>query len=143
LLQRMWLCLGLASWLVNAASGADPWSTYRGNAERTGNTDGRAGPSQPKVLWVLPTREDFVGAPIPVGDQLFIGGLGSFNGSSFHCIAADPKAVRRIAWTKTTPYLKLPMVSSPALSSGCLVFGDGMHQTDGAFLHCLRVDTGL
>ena len=46
-------------------------------------------------------------------------------------------------WTKTTPLLKLPTVSSPALAGNKLVFGDGMHQTAGAFLHCLQADKGL
>jgi outer membrane protein assembly factor BamB len=37
----------------------------------------------------------------------------------------------------------LPTVSSPALYRGKLVFGDGMHQTDGAILYCLEADKGL
>src|SRR5262249_9492269 len=44
---------------------------------------------------------------------------------------------------KGTPLLKLPTVSSPAVFDGKLIFGDGMHQTDGAILHCLRQDNGL
>src|SRR5207244_1038026 len=55
----------------------------------------------------------------------------------------DPKASPRLVWSKTTPYLKLPIVSSPAIVDGKVIFGEGMHQTDGAALHCLRVDKGL
>jgi outer membrane protein assembly factor BamB len=39
--------------------------------------------------------------------------------------------------------LKLPTVSSPALIDGNLIFGDGMHQTDGAILHCVPSGSGL
>jgi outer membrane protein assembly factor BamB len=35
------------------------------------------------------------------------------------------------------------VVSSPVLSRETLIFGDGMHQTDGAVLHCLHPDTGM
>jgi len=124
-------------------SAAEPWSTYRGNPERTGCTDGKPGPAAPKVLWVLRSQDHFIAAPVPAGDRLYVSGLGAFNVSTFLALAIDPKAKERIAWGKTTPYLKLPTVSSPALTEGKLVFGDGMHQTDGAVLHCLRAEKGL
>jgi outer membrane protein assembly factor BamB len=130
------LCLG-------AAGAAEPWSTYRGNPQRTANTDGVAGPATPRVLWVLPSTEHFVAAPVPFGDRLFVSGLGNFNVPTFFCLDTDPKAARRVVWSKSTPYLKLPTVSSPAVSAGRLVFGDGMHQTDGAVLHCLRLGKGM
>jgi outer membrane protein assembly factor BamB len=129
--------------VVNPSSAAEPWATYRGNSERTGNTDGKAGPAAPKVLWVLKSEEHFVAAPVPLGDKVFVSGLGAFNVSTFHALLADPKAAERAAWRKTTPYLKLPTVSSPAVTDGKLIFGDGMHQTDGAILHCVRADKGM
>jgi outer membrane protein assembly factor BamB len=46
-------------------------------------------------------------------------------------------------WSKSTPYLKLPTVCSPAVVNGKLIFGDGMHQTDGATLHCITIDKGF
>jgi outer membrane protein assembly factor BamB len=55
----------------------------------------------------------------------------------------EPKTEKRVRWSKSGPYLKLPSVSSPGLDKGRLVFGDGMHQTDGATLHCLKLDGGL
>ena len=42
-----------------------------------------------------------------------------------------PRPTRASHWTKTTPFLKLPTVSSPAVVGDKLIFGDGMHQTDG------------
>ncbi len=43
---------------------------------------------------------------------------------------------------KTTPFLKLPTVSSPGLFKNYLIFGDGMHQTNGAMLYCLEASEG-
>src|SRR5262249_31459653 len=119
------------------------WATYRGNPERTGNTDGKAGPATPKVLWVLKTKEHHIASPVPAGDRLIVSGLGAFNVAAFSCLSAEPAAKERLLWTKTTPYLKLPTVSSPGVVQGRLVFGDGMHQTDGANLHCLGLDKAL
>src|SRR5262249_9819371 len=120
-----WVALGIL--VVQNGGGAlraaDPWSTYRGNPERTAHTDGVAGPTSPRVLWVLKSQEHFIAAPVPQADQVYISGLGAFNVSTFYCLAAGPKAAQRTLWTKTTPYLKLPVVSSPALAGDHLVFG--------------------
>jgi outer membrane protein assembly factor BamB len=132
------LCLLLASSLH--AQG--PWSTYRGNAQRTGNTDSRAGPIVPKVLWVYKTQDHFVAAPLPQDDRVLFTGLGAFNISTLYAFSTDVTAKERILWKKSAPYLKLPSVSTPALFDGLLIFGDGMHQTDGAVLHCLRMEKG-
>ncbi|HEX5270642.1 MAG TPA: PQQ-binding-like beta-propeller repeat protein, partial [Gemmataceae bacterium] len=105
--------------------------------------DGKAGPAAPKLLWAVKSQDQFIAAPVPLGDRLVVSGFGAFNVSTFSVLSTDPKAAERVAWSKTTPYLKLPTVSSPAVADGKLVFGDGMHQTDGATLHCLRADTGL
>lgn len=140
------LCTLALLGLPGAASSAEipgPWATYRGNPQRTGNTDGAAGPAAPRVLWAVKSQEHFIAAPVPLGDRLYVAGLGGFNVPTLHCLAAGPNATPRTAWTKTTPLLKLPTVSSPAVADGKLVFGDGMHQTDGAMLYCLRADQGL
>jgi outer membrane protein assembly factor BamB len=126
------------------ADAVDPWCTYRGNEQRTGNTDGIAGPKQPKVLWVLKSNDHYIASPVPWKNRLFVSGLGSFNVASFSSIATDPATKERTVWTKSTPYLKLPIVSAPAVTkTGQLVFGDGMHQTDGAILHCASAETGM
>jgi outer membrane protein assembly factor BamB len=136
---------GLALLLLAAGpgQGVEPWATYRGNLQRTGNTDGKAGPAAPKVLWVFKSQEHFIASPVPHGSHLFISGLGAFNVSTLYCLDADPRAVKRALWAKTTPLLKLPTVSSPAVAGNKIIFGDGMHQTDGAFLHCLLADKGM
>ena len=80
---------------------------------------------------------------MPWGNQVFITGLGAFNAPAFYALSAEAKATQRVAWTKGTPYLKLPTVSSLAVVDDKLIFGDGMHQTDGAVLHCLKSAGGM
>jgi len=128
-------------WLALPSAAAEPSSTYRGDSQRTGS-DGVAGPSSPKVLWSWKSADHFIAAPVAAKDHLFVSGLGGFNVPVLACLNIDPKSAQRVAWTKGTPYLKLPAVSSPAVHEGKLIFGDGMHQTDGAILHCLRLDKG-
>ena len=122
-----------------SARGAEPWATFRGNNQRTGS-DGKAGPIGPDVLWVHKSQENFVAAPVPLGDRLFLSGFSGFNVPTFFAFNADPRADNRIAWRKSVPVFKLPVVSAPAVADGKLIFGDGMHQTSGALLHCLTAD---
>jgi outer membrane protein assembly factor BamB len=136
-----WVFLGVLA--VPCAAAAEGWSTYRGNPQRTGNTDGKAGPAEPKVLWVHKSRDHFITSPVPAGDRLFISGLGAFNVPTFYALSADPKAAKRELWTKSAPFIKQPTVSSPAVVDGMVIFGDGMHQTDDAFLYGLRLDRGF
>lgn len=133
-------CLAIGS---IASVAAEPWTTYRGDSGRTANPGGQPGPAAPKVLWVLKSQDHFIASPVPAGKHLFVSTLGGFNQANFSCLSTDPKAAQRTMWSKTAPCLKLPTVSSPAIADGKLIFGDGMHQTDGAILHCLRLDGGL
>jgi outer membrane protein assembly factor BamB len=120
-----------------------PWSTYRGNPQRTGNVDGKPGPEKPKVLFARKMKDHFIASPVPVQDRLFVSGLGPFNIANFYAMSAQPKSSKEILYTKSTPYLKIPTVSSPGVMAGKLVFGDGMHQNDGATLHCIDLASGL
>src|SRR5262249_7885468 len=79
---------------------------------------------------------------VPHGDRLFASGLGFVNTSNVYCLDATPSAKKRVAWVKTAPFIQLATVSSPGVVDGKLVFGDGMHQTDGATLYCLAADSG-
>ncbi len=141
---RALVALGLVVFPVATAIHAvEPWATYRGNPERTGNTDGLPGPATPKVLWALKTKDHHIASPVPAKDRLFISGLGAFNLANFSCVSTEPAAKKRVLWSKSQPYLKLPTVNSPGIVKGRLIFGDGMHQTDGATLHCLNLEDGL
>jgi outer membrane protein assembly factor BamB len=124
------------------AQKSESWATFRGNAQRTGNTDGLPGPASAKVLWVHKSRDHNLSSPVIFGDRLVITGLTGFNLGYVNCLSTDPKAKERIIWTKTTPLLKLPTVSSPAVLGSAIVFGDGMHQTNGATLYCLDGTAG-
>src|SRR5262249_13593403 len=81
-------------------------------------------------------------SPVPAGDRLYVSGLGGLNAAAFRCLSTDPKADKRILWSKSNQFLTKPTVSSPALFGDRLIFGDGMHQTDDAHLHCLEQKTG-
>lgn len=142
-MKRPFLSLILCLSIARAAAAVEPWATYRGNPQRTGNTDAKPGPAAPNILWAMKSKEHYIAAPVPAGDRLFVSGLGAFNLPGFACLSTTPDAKKRTLWTKSTPYLRLPTVSSPGVYKGRLVFGDGMHQTDGAVLHCLTVDYGL
>jgi outer membrane protein assembly factor BamB len=128
------------------ASAADPapWATYRGNPQRTGNTDNLPGPASPALLWSVKSQDHFLASPVPVGaDKLYISGLGGFNRPvvGIYPLAKGPKF--EPIWIKSAPYLKLASVSSPAFDAAknVLVFGDGMHQDSGGLLHCLDATT--
>ncbi len=140
----MRLCVAVAAlFAALPASAGEPWSTYRGNPQRTGNTDGKAGPSAPAVLWVYKSQEHFIASPAPSGDTVIFSSLGAFNRPNMIALPINPKKGVEPVWVRTSPYLKLPTVSSPAQFDGKLIFGDGMHQTDGAVLHCVPANGGF
>ncbi len=124
------------------AQSVDAWSTYRGNAQRTAHTDGQAGPATPKVLWSMKSKDHYIASPVPMGNRLYVSGLGAFNLGNFVCLSTEANAKSRVLWAKSTPLLKLPTVSSPGIYKNYLFFGDGMHQTNGALLYCLDAEGG-
>jgi outer membrane protein assembly factor BamB len=128
--------LGALSVAVDA-SAAD-WPTARGNPQRTGCVDGKAGPEQPKVAWVLKSQDHFIAAPVPHGDRLYVAGANVFNVASVMALPLVPKADPAALWTRSTPLLKLAVVSSPACADGKVIFGDGMHQDSAGTLYCLN-----
>src|SRR5207248_85276 len=98
---------------------------------------------QPKVLWAFPCENQFVSSPGIAGKQLYLSALGGFNSGIFYSFSTDIKPASRVLWTKNPPYLSKPAVSSPVIADGLMFFGDGMHQTNGAILYCVKADTGL
>jgi outer membrane protein assembly factor BamB len=127
--------------LIIAAQAAD-WPTHRGNSERTGCLDGQAGPVKPKVLWTHPSQEQFVASLVASGDRLYLPALGAFNTGAFHAVDLADGAAKRVVWTKSAPILRIPTVCAPAVVEGKVVLGEGMHQTEGASLLCLRAPDG-
>jgi outer membrane protein assembly factor BamB len=140
------VCIGalLAGLLLALpAAGAEPWATYRGNPQRTGNGDGKPGPAVPAVLWAYKSQDHYIASPVPSGTNVILSGLGAFNKPVMIALPQNPKKVVEPVWTRSAPFLKLPTVSSPAEFDGMLVFGDGMHQTDGAVLYCVPAGGGF
>src|SRR3954452_22907151 len=83
------------------AADPGPWATYRGNPQRTGNTDGVAGPAQPAVLWAMKSQDHFIASPVPVGDKLFVSGLGGFNRPTISLFPVVSKGMAKPAWSKS------------------------------------------
>lgn len=133
---------GLCAFVVNGFSAEPaPWATYRGNPQRTGNADGKAGPDKPAILWAVKSTDHFIASPVPVKDGVYVAGIGAFNRPSAHLFPVAAKNPPVPTWTKSAPYLKLASVSAPAVAGGVLVFGDGLHQDSGGVLHCVNAAT--
>jgi outer membrane protein assembly factor BamB len=130
--------------ICGSLSAADPpaWATYRGNAQRTGNTDGRPGPDQPAVLWVLKSKDHVVAAPVPVKDGVCIAGFSGFNQPQVALYPLASTTAPPPVWSKIRPPLRLLSVSSPAVAGEALVFGEGMHVDATGVLTCLQAATG-
>jgi outer membrane protein assembly factor BamB len=138
-----YMLMMLALFAIQDHSVAQDWATYRGNSQRTGNLDQIPGPTKPKVLWVAKSQDHFISFPVPGKDTLLLSGLGGFNRPSLHAYPIKPNMSVEPEWSLSSPYLKLPTVSSPVIVGDAIVFGDGMHQTDGAILHCLSAKERL
>src|SRR5262245_36872039 len=136
---RRWLLACLL--VITPACALADWPTYRGNAQRTGSIDDRPGPTKPRVLWHYGGKENYVGSPCIAGSRVCIAGLGAFNSGVVHALDTG-SSDKRLAWSKAPPLLKLPVVSSPISAGESVLFGDGMHQTDGASLHAVLADSG-
>ena len=93
---------------INAAD-PGPWATYRGNPQRTGNTDNQAVPDKPGVLWVLKSQDHFVAAPVPIGaERVYVSALGAFNRPTISVFPFAAKAsTPEPAWSRSAPFLKL------------------------------------
>jgi outer membrane protein assembly factor BamB len=127
--------------------GQAPWSTHRGNPQRTG-ADDVPGPTKPNVLWVYPSKDHFIAPLVPGEKHLYASSLGSFNTAELHAFALDPDGDKQGQWSKGAPLLSRPIAGAPALLKGhpqmqVLVFGDGFHTDEGASLRCVRAADGL
>src|SRR5438270_1943568 len=90
---------------LSSAGAIEPWGTYRGNPQRTGNADGKPGPARPAVLWVHKTQDNIIASPVPVADRLFVSGFSGFNLPTVALLSTDPKADKRVVWSKSIPLL--------------------------------------
>lgn len=137
LLIRALLCVLCVSVVSFSFEDAD-WPGHRGGASRTGNVDGKPGPAKPKVLWVHRSKEQFIASPSVGGNRLLVCVMGAFNTGALRAFELGGSP----AWSKGAPLVRMPTVGTPAVAGGKVVFGEGMHQTDGASLHCVRASDG-
>ena len=129
--------------MSGAGAGAADWPTARGNAQRTGNVDGKPGPKVPKVLWVHESTDQFIANGSPGGQAVFVPALGTLNSGVMAALSTEPGAAgKRVLWSKSQPAIKLPTVCAPAVVGGKLIFGDGMHQNNNPTLYCVDAATG-
>jgi len=135
--------VALGAFLAATDARAD-WTTARGNAQRTGNVDGQAGPKAPKVLWVYESTDHYVSAPSPGKGLVYMPALGTLNSGVMSALSVEGAvgADKRVVWSKSQPFLKLPTVCSPAVVGGRVIFGDGMHQNSNPTLYCVDAQTG-
>ena len=130
----------LCVFVVNASLQEADWPAHRGGAARSGNVDGKPGPSQPKVLWVQRSKEHYIAPPCVAANRLFVCVMGAFNTGALR--AFELGEAKPPVWSKGAPMVRMPTVGSPVVAGGKVVFGEGMHQTDGASLHCVRASDG-
>jgi outer membrane protein assembly factor BamB len=136
------LAASLAAALCGSTFAQDgDWAGHRGDSARTGNVDGKPGPaSKPSVLWVYRSKEHFLAPPAAGANRLFMVVMGAFNTGALR--AFELAEGKPPVWSKGAPIVRLPTVGTPAVAGGKVVFGEGMHQTDGTSLHCVRASDG-
>lgn len=134
----------LSLFMLAAPALAADWPEHRGNAARTGCIDAKPGPKSAKVRWVYTSPESFVAPPVTDGQRLFVSTLGAQNVSFLYALPLDSQGTPKPLWRTAGPpaiYLRNPVVCPLAILGNMMVFGDGMHQIDGGFLHALAPDT--
>ena len=111
-----------------SAPAAD-WPTARGNAQRTGCVDGKAGPVKGgKVLWVHESTDQYISVGSPGGNAIYVPALGTLNSGVMAAVSTEvgADAGKRVLWSKSQPSIKLPTVCPPAVVGNRLIFGDGL-----------------
>jgi outer membrane protein assembly factor BamB len=124
-----------------------PWSTHRGNPQRTG-ADDRPGPAKPNVLWTYRSEDHFIAPLVPGTRELYGSSVGALDTPGFQAFALDPAPDRQLRWAKGAPLLNRPVAGAPVLmrpnpQAQFLVFGDGFHTGDGASVRCVRATDGF
>src|SRR5438445_473151 len=98
-----------------------PWATYRGNPQRTGNTDKQPGPDKPAVLWAIKSQDHFIAAPVPVGDKL--------------CVTAD---TGKPIWQLPLPGDLIHLEGGPTIANNRVFMGGG-----AAGIMCYELDKAM
>jgi outer membrane protein assembly factor BamB len=125
--------------------GQTPWSSHRGNPQRTG-TDDEAGPQSPKLLWVHDSDDRFIAPLLPGARDLYASSLGAFNLPRLQALCLEPAGKKQLLWVKGAPLVRKAIAAAPALFHGqaeMLIIGDGVPGDEGASLRGVRASDGL
>ncbi|HIE29681.1 TPA: hypothetical protein EYP66_20620 [Candidatus Poribacteria bacterium] len=122
---------------------AKTWATFRGNLRRTGNIDGRDGPSSGELIWTFSDPKvrviDFSSSPAVVKNRIYVGSAEASVFSSrgnVYCIDAKNA---KIIWKFPT---EKQIFSSPSIAYGKVYIGEGLHYDVGCKLYCIDKNTG-
>jgi outer membrane protein assembly factor BamB len=122
-----------------------PWSTHRGNAQRTGS-DGGPGPQRPTIRWVCRLPDQFIAPLLPGKKAIFASSIGAFNTPGLRALSLEASPDKRIIWTKGVPLLRQPLACAPVLLTEpveMLILGDGFHSDESSALRCIRAADGF
>jgi outer membrane protein assembly factor BamB len=133
----------LALFLHGPAAVSQDWPTYRGDLRRSGSAGEIPGPRKPDVLWVFPGTNQYLAAPAPGEEAVFIPALGAFNTPLALALASAPQAGERVVWSRRAPALRLPPAASPVVAAGVVYFGEGMHQNEAGAVSAFSAADGL
>jgi outer membrane protein assembly factor BamB len=119
------------------ARGGSDWSAFRGGARRTGAVPGSPDPTTDEPVWTFDREaKTFLASPAVVGNRLYVSvadkGVFSDRGAVL-CLDAETGAE---AWRYAPPGFRATF-SSPAVAEGCVVVGEGLHDTTDARVTCL------
>ena len=122
---------------------ADTWTAFRGGLKRTGNIDGKAGPSPCDLVWAFSDpgvqAMDFSSSPAVVNDKVYIGSaVASVFSSSGNIYCIDAKRAETI-WKFPT---EKQVFSSPSVAYGRVYVGEGLHYDFDCKLYCIDKGSG-
>ncbi len=128
---------------IRTGTPISPWTTFRGNQNRTGYANDVPGPASGNPVWIFAAKDavavDFSSSPAVTGNRLYIGASrGSIFalGGATYCIDIEKGEE---LWRHDSD---IPIFSSPAVAGGRVYIGEGYHQDSRCHLRCLDAKTG-
>jgi outer membrane protein assembly factor BamB len=119
------------------------WSAFNGGPDRRGFVPGSTEPAAGGVVWKFapPKGTRFFSSPAIVGSRVYATSAmkETFDDSGvIFCLDADTGAV---IWQHDADGFRATY-SSPVVGEGCLISGEGLHETRDGRITCLSADTG-
>ena len=114
------------------------WRLFRGSLGRTGWVDSSPGPDGGGVKWSAEGRTQCYSSPAIVGDHVI---ATVTDGRGARIVSCDARNGERI-WSVSPPGYRATF-SSPVVSQGHLVCGEGLHHTPESRIVCFDLSFGL